>query len=109
MFWWGPSPKEEVRHHGQYYPACQLRCRPILTWMMQGLDAEVKPIISHPSLQLRVLYEDDQLAVIEKPSGLLSVLRQRATPPPSSPYSPTAGKARRAPTPSTAWTASPAA
>lgn len=73
MFWWGPSPKEEVRHHGQYYPACQLRCRPILTWMMQGLDAEVKPIISHPSLQLRVLYEDDQLAVIEKPTGLLSV------------------------------------
>lgn len=73
MFWWGPSPKEEVRHHGQYYPACHLRCRPILTWMMQGLDAEVKPIISHPSLQLRVLYEDDQLTVIEKPSGLLSV------------------------------------
>lgn len=73
MFWWGPSPKEEVRHHGQYYPACHLRCRPILTWMMQGLDAEVKPIISHPSIQLRVLYEDDQLAVIEKPTGLLSV------------------------------------
>lgn len=73
MFWWGPSPKEEVRHHGQYYPACHLRCRPILSWMLQGLDAEVIPVIPHPSLDVRVIYEDDSLAVVEKPSGLLSV------------------------------------
>ena len=73
MFWWGPSPKEEVRHHGQYYPACHLRCRPILTWMLQGLDAEVNPVIARPALDVRVLYEDADLAIVEKPTGLLSV------------------------------------
>ncbi len=73
MLWWGPSPKEEVRHHGQYYPACQLRCRPILTWMMQGLDAEVAPVAAQSPATVRVLYEDADLAVIDKPTGLLSV------------------------------------
>ena len=37
-FWWGASPKAEVRHHGQYYPACRGKCLPILTWMLQGTD-----------------------------------------------------------------------
>ena len=73
MFWWGPSPKDEVRHHGQYYPACQRRCRPILSWMLQGLHAEEKSFTSHTVCDVRVLYEDDTLAVIEKPTKLLSV------------------------------------
>ena len=75
--------------------------------MMQGLDAEVKPIISNPSLQLRVLYEDDQLAVIEKPSGLLSVPGKGDDPSVISLLS-DRWEGKEAPTPSTAWTASPA-
>ena len=34
MFWWGDSPKSEVRHHLHYYPACSGKCKPILSWMM---------------------------------------------------------------------------
>ena len=29
-FWWGDSPKAEIRHHGYYYPACKGKCGPIL-------------------------------------------------------------------------------
>ena len=73
-FWWGPSPKSEVRHHGLFYPACRGKCKPILTWMLQGLDVEPNPEeMIHPHLNFEVIYEDDALAVINKPSGLLSV------------------------------------
>lgn len=73
-FWWGPSPKSEVRHHGQFYPACRGKCKPVLTWMLQGLDVDPNPEEnSIPRQEMEVIYEDDVLAVINKPSGLLSV------------------------------------
>ena len=73
-FWWGPSPKSEVRHHGQFYPACRGKCKPVLTWMLQGLDVDPTPEEnSIPRQEMEVIYEDDVLAVINKPSGLLSV------------------------------------
>ena len=28
-FWWGDSPKGEIRHHGHYYPSCRHKCEPI--------------------------------------------------------------------------------
>lgn len=73
-FWWGPSPKSEIRHHGQFYPACRGKCKPVLTWMLQGLNVDPNPEedgFSH--LQIETVYEDEALAVINKPSGLLSV------------------------------------
>ena len=73
-FWWGPSPKSEVRHHGQFYPACRGKCKPVLTWMLQGLDVDPSPEAdSCQKLDISVVYEDDVLAVVNKPSGLLSV------------------------------------
>ena len=74
-FWWGPSPKTEVRQHGQFYPACRGKCKPVLTWMLQGLNVDPNPeeIVSPPQLDITVVYEDDTLIVISKPSGLLSV------------------------------------
>lgn len=42
-FWWGPSPKSEVRHHGRFYPVCRGKCKPVLTWMLQGLDVDPSP------------------------------------------------------------------
>ena len=39
-FWWGASPKSEIRHHGEFYPACRGKCKPVLTWMLQGLDVD---------------------------------------------------------------------
>ena len=70
MFWWGESPKEEIRHHLQFYPACNGKCKPILHWMLP--DSVFHSQITEKHI-LEILYEDDQLAVICKPSGLLSV------------------------------------
>ena len=73
-FWWGESPKSEIRHHGQFYPACRGKCKPILTWMLQGLDVDPNPEETGAShLTIEVIYQDTTLAVINKPSGLLSV------------------------------------
>ena len=73
-FWWGPSPKSLIRHHGQFYPACRGKCKPILTWMLQGLDVDPDPEeAAFPCLDIEVVYEDEVMAVINKPSGLLSV------------------------------------
>ena len=73
-FWWGPSPKSEIRHHGEFYPACRGKCKPILTWMLQGLDVDPSPDENgFPHLVPEVVYEDETIAVVNKPSGLLSV------------------------------------
>ena len=80
MFWWGPSPKTEVRQNGYYYPACNGKCKPILEWMLEGIDIENKghneaesETKTTLSTDVKILYEDDYLAVVAKPSGLLSV------------------------------------
>ncbi len=75
-FWWGRSPKAEVRHHFNYYPACRSKCLPILSWMMQGLDVESNPMdepMAVAPIDELIVYEDDCLAVVNKPAGVLSV------------------------------------
>lgn len=73
-FWWGASPVGEVRHHGHFYPACRSKCKPILEYMLQGLDVEDN-VLEHPiqSDELDVVYDDQWLTVINKPSGMLAV------------------------------------
>ena len=71
-FWYGESPRGEIRHHGQFYPACRGKCLPILTFMLQGLDVATSES-SQQSLFPEVRYEDESVLVIVKPSGLLSV------------------------------------
>lgn len=73
-FWWGQSTKEEVRQHLNYYPACRGKCKPILTWMLQGLDVDPDPVLSGlPRQEIPVVYEDEHMMVVDKPSGMLSV------------------------------------
>ena len=75
-FWWGDSPKAEIRHHGHYYPACKGKCEPILQHMLQGLQVEENPMLKRmqvPSQNLEIVYEDPWLSVINKPAGMLSV------------------------------------
>ena len=72
-FWWGESPKGEVRHHLHYYPACRGKCLPILRHMLRGLDVEKgspETVVGEP---LEVVYEDGWLAVVDKPAGMKSV------------------------------------
>ena len=73
-FWWGKSPAAEVRHHGEFYPACRSKCLPILTFMMQGLSVDPNPheAESVPS-SLTLLYDDAYLSVVDKPAGMLTV------------------------------------
>ncbi len=74
-FWWGASPKSEVRKHKQFYPSCRSKCEPILGHMMQGLNVEVNPIqhiITHKA-PLEIIYEDEYLLLVNKPHEFLSV------------------------------------
>lgn len=88
MFWWGGSPKEEIRHHLQFYPACNGKCKPILHWMLppsvfespasaeNGIGGQKGPFPKQVEMlyeQVETLYEDCELTVIHKPAGLLSV------------------------------------
>lgn len=73
-FWWGAPTKTELRQHLNYYPSCRGKCKPILTWMLQGLDVDPDPeSLGFARLQLPVIYEDDSIVVVDKPSGLMSV------------------------------------
>ena len=73
-FWWGATTKTELRQHLNYYPACRGKCKPILTWMLQGLEVDPDPeLLGFLQMELPIVYEDEWLVVVNKPSGLLSV------------------------------------
>ena len=72
-FWWGNSPKGEVRQHGTFYPACNGKCKPILAHMLQGLDVEPNPLLEIVAPEPKIVWEDEAIVVIDKPSGMLSV------------------------------------
>ena len=73
-FWWGASPVGEVRHHGHFYPACRSKCKPILDFMLQGLDVEHNPLEQpQQDTVLDTVYDDRWLTVLNKPSGMLTV------------------------------------
>ncbi|MBO5716677.1 MAG: RNA pseudouridine synthase [Alistipes sp.] len=72
-FWWGNSPRGEVRQHGSFYPACNGKCKPILEHMLQGLDVEPNPLMEIAPPEPKILWEDESIVVIDKPSGMLSV------------------------------------
>lgn len=73
-FWWGSSPKTEIRHHGSYYPACKGKCEPILGHMLLGMEVKYPERNGNEALQkvLEVVFEDDWLLVVSKPAGMLS-------------------------------------
>lgn len=74
-FWWGASPKSEVRVHKQYYPACRGKCEPILGHMLVGLAVDPNPMLVElvAPKELPTVFEDDYMWVIDKPAELLSV------------------------------------
>jgi tRNA pseudouridine32 synthase/23S rRNA pseudouridine746 synthase len=74
-FWWGDSPASAIRKHLQFYPACKGKCEPILGHMLKGMDVDENPMLENPAegRELEVFYEDDDIAIINKPSEFLSV------------------------------------
>lgn len=74
-FWWGASPKSEIRKHKQFYPACSGKCRPILKHMLEGMEIDENPLLKNLAAekQIEILYEDEFLVIVNKPAELLSV------------------------------------
>ncbi len=74
--WWGASSAPGDRRAGVFYAACRGKCLPILTHMLDGLSADPPPLFGSAALDPAepiVVYEDEQLLVVNKPSGLLTV------------------------------------
>ena len=74
-FWWGASPKSEVKKHQQYYPACAGKCQPILKHMLVGMPLDENPFLYNyaQGKSLDIIYQDQDMLVVNKPSEFLSV------------------------------------
>jgi tRNA pseudouridine32 synthase/23S rRNA pseudouridine746 synthase len=74
-FWWGASPKSEVKKHQQYYPACTGKCQPILKHMLVGMQMDENPFLYNyaQGKNLDIIYRDQDILVVNKPSEFLSV------------------------------------
>lgn len=74
-FWWGQSPVSEIRKHGYFYPACKGKCEPILAHMMEGIVTDDNPMLVQEDLgdQIKTVYEDEYIVVVNKPADFLSV------------------------------------
>jgi tRNA pseudouridine32 synthase/23S rRNA pseudouridine746 synthase len=74
-FWWGISPNSEVRKHKNFYPSCQSRCKPILNHMLKGIEMDENLIHKNLSKnqELRIIFEDNDLVIVNKPPEFLSV------------------------------------
>jgi tRNA pseudouridine32 synthase / 23S rRNA pseudouridine746 synthase len=95
-FWWGASNHDKVQ--GEFYGACADRCQPLMGFMLSGLGGDDPPksplvrgtlnpaprLFPAPPLsrgaggdrfgpELEIIFEDNWLIVVNKPSGLLSV------------------------------------
>ncbi|WP_198942512.1 RluA family pseudouridine synthase [Methyloprofundus sedimenti] len=74
-FWWGASPKSEIRKHQNFYPSCQGKCQPILKHMLAGIKMDKNPLLANPATgkTLDIIYQDEVMLVINKPAEFLSV------------------------------------
>ena len=73
-FWVGESPQGEVRRDGCFYGACKSKCEPILGFMLQGLDVDENALEKGGDISsINIIFEDEHIVVVDKPSGVLSV------------------------------------
>lgn len=74
-FWWGQAPNSEIRQHKNFYGACSGKCQPILVHMLDGMAIDDNPLLVNPAegKALEILYQDDDIVVVNKPSEFLSV------------------------------------
>lgn len=74
-FWWGQSPKSEIRKHRNFYPACIGKCKPLLSHMLEGIEMDENPLLKNPAegKEIEIIFEDEHILVINKPAEFLSV------------------------------------
>ncbi|CBN55087.1 MULTISPECIES: RluA family pseudouridine synthase [Kamptonema] len=80
-FWWGNLSINLDRIKGGFYGACLERCQPLMGFLLSGLSQnsfldmgtyrQNFDILEAENLQ--IIYEDEWLIAVNKPSGLLSV------------------------------------
>lgn len=73
-FWWGR--RFGLRQHGQFYPACRSKCRPILPHMLGRLPVSIPVHEQQPDFAADLpatIYQDNDIVIINKPHGMLSV------------------------------------
>lgn len=68
-FWWG-APRSD-KQPGQFYGACAERCQPIMGFLLSGLPEA--PVPADLSAPIPIVYRDEHLIIVDKPTGLLSV------------------------------------
>ena len=74
-FWYGKSPDSAVRSHGRFYPSCTSKCGPLLRFMLKGQNLTSGLCIDRirETEKPIIVFEDDAILVVEKPSGIPSV------------------------------------
>jgi len=83
-FWWGNSSINLDKIQGEFYGACAERCQPLMGFLLSGLSQNSFLETSEnqitgtrqcrfPTENLPIIYEDEWLIAVNKPSGLLSV------------------------------------
>ncbi len=83
-FYFGKESKSGARQHGEFYPACKEKCQPILGFMVKGEEEwingsmdfwinEKEAPSSIQSSHIPIIHSDNDIVVVVKPSGLLSV------------------------------------
>ena len=86
-FWWGNSSINLDKIKGEFYGACAERCQPLMGFLLSGLSQNCfletsenqialgKRQCRFPTIteNLPIIYEDEWLIAVNKPSGLLSV------------------------------------
>jgi tRNA pseudouridine32 synthase/23S rRNA pseudouridine746 synthase len=77
-FWWGRPSANQEKVPGAFYGACAERCQPLMGFLLSGLSLSRPIELSTTSEPLTILYEDEWLIVVNKPSGLLSIPGRRA-------------------------------
>lgn len=70
-FWYGKASQTAVRVHGHFYPSCTSKCGPLLNYMLEGTEYGKEYDIVHG--EPVIIYEDNDIAVVSKPSGMPSV------------------------------------
>ena len=82
-FWVGAPSHTEIRQEGVFYAPCSGKCVPILRHMLSGMEMDPSPETKQAQAlcrQIEIIFEDEYLMVVNKPSGLLSVPGKSAEP-----------------------------
>jgi tRNA pseudouridine32 synthase/23S rRNA pseudouridine746 synthase len=75
-FWWGNPSPDGYKIQGEFYGACVERCQPLMGFLLSGRRSSPAPdtfVETVAKQQFQILYEDENLIAIAKPTGLLSV------------------------------------